>query len=71
MSWGWQTTDEDVREVLRLNGIDITYDDAEKLLRKLDHVAIEKAALRGEDMDEQTEAAAKEIWRQLQKIMSR
>jgi len=69
MSWAWETSDEDVREILRLNGIDVTYAEAERLRRKLDKGAIEKAVLRGDDLDDQTEAAGEEIWRQLKKIM--
>ena len=65
MSNAWETTSEDVQNACANNNYYISEDMAEKLLGKLDHDAIEKAALYGNDMDEQTNNAYDEIRRQI------
>ena len=64
MSFAWETTVEDVWGVLRHYGGNHAY---ETILDMLDHDAIEKAALYGNDIDEQTNYAFAEIERQLKK----
>ena len=66
MSQGFEVTDEDVQAVMFAMGHPIDFDEASGLLAKLDVVACAKAALRGDDMDDQTEAAHGEIRRQLE-----
>jgi len=69
MSNAWETTTDDVENVLRNNGIEDHEMNEEKIEElidfRLDHDGIEKEALRGEDMDEQTTFAYAEIKRQL------
>jgi len=66
MSLAWETTEEDVQNVLtRMGRSDL---DAEVVHGSLDHGAIEKAALRGDGMDEQTDGAHEEIKRQIREI---
>lgn len=60
----WETTVEDVENVLQQLGDDST--DAEELHDELDHETIAKAALNsGTEMEEQTEGAYAEIKRQI------
>ena len=66
MFHAWETTIDDVKIVL--TNMHRLILDAEKIHGKLDHASIEKAALRGNDMDDQTEGAYAEIERQI-KVM--
>ena len=63
MSLAWETTVEDVENVLTRMGRERI--DALKIHNSLDMYAIEKAALLGDDMEEQTESASAEIERQI------
>jgi hypothetical protein len=65
IEWAWQTSEEDVAHVLRAMGETADLSTAERILGTLDRTAIAKAALHGDDMDAQTEAAHLEIERQL------
>jgi hypothetical protein len=55
---------EDIQIALAALGQKLGDKEAEAILNNLDKHAIRKAALRGNDMDEQTEAAHEEIRRQ-------
>jgi hypothetical protein len=63
MSFAWETTVDDVENVLRRMGR--TGMGSVSIHGMLDHEAIEKAALRGNDMSDQTEGAYDEIERQI------
>ena len=65
MSLAWETTTEDVINVCRNNGEKISEDKASEIHDQLDMDKIEKAALRGDDMDEQIDYAYIEIWEQI------
>lgn len=63
MSVAFEITEEDVSTVLADMGLPAN--DACEMLGRLDHLAIEKAALHGDDMDVQTGYAHDEIRRQI------
>ena len=70
MSNAWETTIDDIANVLERNGVDIDYDMEEWKLEEIcdfqiDHIAVEKAALHGLDLEEQTKYAYREIENQL------
>jgi len=67
MSYAWETTTEDVRRVLdnMQEGADLTDEQVDEIHTRLDHDAIEKAALYGDDMLEQCDYADKEIEEQI------
>ena len=72
MSNAWETTIEDVQNVtLMSSAFPVNEDVAKNVLTQLDLAAIEKAALRGNDMEKQTEYAYEEIATQLAKIQDR
>jgi hypothetical protein len=64
MSFAWETTVDDVRIALATIGVSLDEAEANAIRVNLDLGAIEKAALRGNDMDAQTESAHDEIRRQ-------
>lgn len=66
MSIAWETTLEDVENVLRRMGRNLRPESVRVLYEDLDQAAIEKAALYGDSMEEQTEYAYDEIERQLE-----
>ena len=72
MSMAWETTSNDVLIVMEQNGIQVDVDMEEwkvdEIVAKLDHDAVEKAALYGDEMEQQTEYAYKEITRQLKEM---
>ena len=65
MSLAWETTAEDVRNALRQMGMPCDQKSAENVHRSLDMGAVERAALHGDGMDQQTEYACQEIRRQI------
>lgn len=66
MGMAFEITSEDVINVLAQQGFDVDYTTAQTLLDDhLNDAAIEKAALRADDLDEQTDAAYVEILNQL------
>ena len=65
MSNAWETTDEDVINVVREMGYVANEHAVKHILDNIDHTEIEKAALHGNDMDEQTRYAYDEIKRQI------
>ena len=65
MSSAWETTVDDVLNVLKEEGVSKTEEEAESILDDLDHDKIEKEALRGDNMDEQVDYAYLEIKEQL------
>ena len=65
MSTAYEVMEEDVITVARANGLDIDDESSSDILDTLDHVAIEKAALFGDSMEDQTAYAYEEIERQL------
>jgi hypothetical protein len=65
MSLAWETTIEDLENVLRRLGMPQQPAVVKTLYDQLDFAAIEKAALYGDSMEEQTEFAYKEIEHQL------
>jgi ribosome maturation protein Sdo1 len=67
MSNAWETTDEDIINVVRdiRKGKIANTRTVERILKNLDHAAIEKAALHGNDLDKQTQYAHEEIKRQI------
>lgn len=64
MSNAWETTSDDIANVLDRNRA-FDYDAEEICDFVIDHDAVEKAALYGNDIEEQTEFAYQEIERQL------
>lgn len=70
MSYAWEVTVEDVQNVFNSNGMHVTEQYAENVLNDLCLFRVAKAAMYGDDMDEQTKYAYAEIERQL-KIQSR
>ena len=72
MSNAWQTTSEDVLNVLEANGVSVSVDmedwKIDEIVSELDHNLIEASALYGQDMDEQIKFAYEEIASQLKKI---
>ena len=73
MSNAWETTSDDVLIVLEQNGVEVSVDVEEWRLDEivdfqLDHEAIEKAALNGDDMEQQTNYAHDEIKKQLKRV---
>ena len=74
MSNAWEVTNEDVRTALSINGVSsATFFDEDEFdefvdecMGELDFAVIENEALRGNDMDEQTEYALEAIQEQLQ-----
>lgn len=65
MSFAWETTVEDVQNVLRRMKMPNDEKSAQNIHRSLNMVAIEKAALRGDDIDQQTDYAYQEIKNQI------
>ena len=66
MSYAWEVTIEDIQlAVFNHKGRMLSEQQAEEIKSKLDLGAVEKAALRGDDIEEQTEYAAQEIWKQV------
>jgi hypothetical protein len=65
MSLGWEVTTEDILNVCVKNGEKITEAKADEILEQLDTGKIEREALRGDDMSEQTDNADIEIWEQI------
>lgn len=61
----FQVTEDDVYYALTTNGVRVTEEQCGEMYELLEHDAIEKAALYGNNMDEQTGYAHQEIWRQL------
>jgi len=59
----WQTSEEDVEAACNVDN-----DRAQGLLFNLDNDAVEKAALYGNDMSEQTDYAYKEIRKQVKEM---
>ena len=65
MSSAWETTVEDVQNVLKKMGKTCTEEQADQIHSSLDHQEIERSALQGNDMETQTEYAYEEINRQI------
>jgi len=65
MSNAWENTSDDVLNVIHKMGKKATSYQVETIFDSLDHFKIEEAALRGNDMDTQTEYAYEEIERQI------
>jgi uncharacterized protein YggE len=65
MSNAWETTADDVLNVIHQMGKKATSEQVDAVLNNLDHFDIENAALRGDDMDVQTQYAYEEIKRQI------
>lgn len=65
MSLAWETTTEDIIIACRNNEEEISEEKAEEILGNLDTDKIEREALRGDDMLEQTDYAQAEIWDQI------
>lgn len=67
MGLAFGITEDDVANVLRSHGISVSDEQVSDLFFELDDGAVETAALNsGDDLDDQTEGAYQEIWRQLQ-----
>jgi hypothetical protein len=65
MSNAWETTFDDVLNVLHKIDRKATNDQVETIFNSLDNFKIEDAALRGNDMETQTRYAYEEIERQI------
>ena len=66
MNYSFQITEEDViQTVLNKFLLDIDYNQASKILAKLDHDKVADKALDADDIDEQTEFAYTEIAKQI------
>lgn len=68
MSLAWETTTEDISNVLDQHGVAYTDQHLDHWHDLLDHDKIEEAALHGNDMEKQTEYAYEEIARQLKEM---
>jgi len=68
MSMAWETTTEDVWNALERMNETRTEEEVDAIHDALDHDAIEKAALHGDDMLEQTEYATEEIINQIENM---
>lgn len=66
LSMAWETTIEDVQNVLRRMERRDDFHAARDIHRKLNHNAIAIAALNGNEMDEQVDYAYDEIEKQIQ-----
>lgn len=64
-SLAFEITAEDVVAAAQSRGVELDLDTAEGLIPSLDASAIEKAALHGDDIDDQTRYAQEEIASQL------
>jgi hypothetical protein len=65
MSLGWETTTEDVKNVLSQMDRSASEQEVEQIHNGLDMGEIESSALAGDDMEQQTEYAYVEIRRQI------
>ena len=65
MSNAWETTTDDVLNVVHQLGKKIDGDTCHTILEELDQFAIENAALNGDDIDEQTQYAYDEMKMQI------
>jgi hypothetical protein len=69
MSSAWETTVDDVLNVLKELGVKKTEEEADTILDNLDTDKIEIEALRGDNMDEQIDGAYLEIKEQIIEII--
>ena len=65
MSNAWETTTDDVLNVVHDMGFKIGEGEAENVLDLLDEFSIEDAALNGDSIEEQTKYAYEEIKKQI------
>jgi len=65
MSNAWETTSDDVLNVVHKLGKKITGDKTEEIHNNLDMYLIENEALRGDSIEDQTNYAYQEIARQI------
>ncbi len=65
LSYAWEVTVDDVLIGLERKGFLVTWEQADKIHDMIDLVEMEEAALRGDDMDEQTEYAQEEFYNQI------
>ena len=65
MSNAWETTDEDIINVINDMDKKASEDKVHEILNNLNQFNIEDAALNGDDIDEQTKYAYKEIKKQI------
>ena len=65
MSNAWETTEDDVLNVVHKMGKKLKSGEAEEILFELDQFAIEDAALAGNDIESQTNYAYEEIEKQI------
>lgn len=65
MSLAWETTEEDVMNVLNRMGLESNDEKVQHWIDRIDHDKVEKEALRGDDMCEQIEFAYSEIEEQI------
>lgn len=65
MSKAWETTDEDVLNVIQGMGNTASEDIVQGILSTLDQYSIESAALYGNSMEDQTNYAYEEIKKQI------
>lgn len=61
MSMAWETTVEDIENVLRSHGVTMNEEQVEEILESLDHAKIEKNVLRFVSMDAQSESCCSDI----------
>jgi hypothetical protein len=65
LSFAWEVTVDDVLIGLERKRINVTWEQADKIHDMIDLDEMEEAALRGDDMDEQTELALEEFYNQI------
>jgi len=65
MSYAWETTEDDILNVVHDMGKKADEDKVHDIDNLLDHFAIEDAALNGDSMEEQTKYAYEEIKKQI------
>ena len=69
MSNAWETTRDDIANVLKKNGIDFNDELLDEIRDfQIDHELVEASALYGQSMDEQVKFAYEDIECQLKKI---
>lgn len=66
MSNAWETTKDDILNVVHKMGRKLTADEAEEIHNAINHFEIECEALRGNNMETQTKYAYEEIQRQIE-----
>jgi hypothetical protein len=68
MSFAWQVSDEDVRNVLKEESLPADDATVTRVLVKIDEDQVEAVALNGDTLEDQTELAKTELRRQIMEM---